>query len=330
MARIIFVPQLPVKMRYQEWWFKTFRKELRKRFDEVVILGDSYYLYNMQTKLDQIYNNENFSSIDYSIAFEQVQIQQYMNLDLRHDDVLLIGDISFPGLFCNILFIKKPKKCFAICHASAKNKYDIWQEVAEAKWMQESGISQLMSGIFVATDYHRRKLKWLGTHVVALPFNYRYKNLELPINNSQPDQNIVSASRICQQKVDRNIEKKIEDHFKLKIERIPDMENITWEKYYKKLASSSILLITSHEETFGYQIADAVLGTTKCVPIAPRQCSYPELLPDEYLYDRHNIDEAINKIEKVFNKQLIKPDKLLNQELVDNFFQNMCDIMLGK
>jgi len=58
---------------------------------------------------------------------------------------------------------------------------------------------------------------------------------------------------------------------------------------------SKILLITAHEDTFGYQIVDAIING--CVPLARNDLAYPELLPKEYLYnDIKILDEEGNPV----------------------------------
>jgi len=42
MRRIIFVPQYPTPMRYQEWWISEFPKKFREAGFEVKVLGEKY------------------------------------------------------------------------------------------------------------------------------------------------------------------------------------------------------------------------------------------------------------------------------------------------
>lgn len=338
MSRLIWVPQLPVKMRYQEWWCVNMVLELKNYFDSFVVLGESF-IERMFSNTSMVADDNLFSSQTSSIDLEVAQIQEYMQLDFRDDDILLISDISYPGIFCNALFHKRPKKCFAICHASAKNKYDIWEPVAEQKWMQESGIANLLDGIFVATEYHKHKLKWLNTYIVGLPFLKKFEDgfpfynrdvFELPVkNNSTLTNDIVSAARANKQKIDEKIESFVEEQFNRKIIRLSETDINSWYEYYSALNNARVLLVSAHEETFGYQIADAVLGANCCIPIAPRESSYVEMLPDRYLYDRHNLDELKSIINNAMTGELSKPDKLLCQGLVDNFYVNIAKIMLG-
>jgi hypothetical protein len=77
-------------------------------------------------------------------------------------------------------------------------------------------------------------------------------------------------------------------------------------------------LITANEETFGYQIVDAVMHG--CIPIAKNSLSYPELLPEEYLYN--SADEMVEKIGKALNGNLPVPELKCHEDM-DNFYENL-------
>jgi len=310
MNRIIYAPQYPTHLRYSEWFFTEIPKQLSKHF-EVIILGNKFFT--------TINNNlrgdlEMFSPINESIEFEINQIKEFLDLKLMKNDILFHGDISFPGLFSNILYHKRPSRCYAICHATSKNAYDYFEPLRESKWEVETGHSKLFKKIFVATQYHKEFLGWENTVVTALPEHLyeRYNELKLF--------DIISVSRPSPQKVDSNLESIIENEFNTKIVR---NSFDSWEQYYKFLSKSKCLFISSSAETFGYQVLDAVYNN--CVPLSPRNFSYPELLSDEYLYS--SIDEAIDKVRKVLEGKLIVP-KILCQEQIDKFYENIVKKML--
>jgi hypothetical protein len=55
-------------------------------------------------------------------------------------------------------------------------------------------------------------------------------------------------------------------------------------------------VITSREETYGYQAIDSIsVGTC---PIAPRALSYPEILPEENLYNPGDIESFKRTIDR--------------------------------
>lgn len=300
MGRLILVPQYPTELRYQEWWFKVFPEQLCSAFEEILVLGDHTAGY--------ICRDENFAPIRQALQYEASQIADYINLDLRPDDILLLNDLSFPGLFAQVLLHKRPKKCFAICHATSLNKYDYFEKDRQIKWPIENAISNLFETIFVASNYHARKLSWGNTAVWALP-NPPY----IGQHNVPKTRPIVSASRVGMQKRTLSIENKIEALFNLKIETANCK---TWKEYYTFLAESKILLITAKEETYGYQIVDAIKND--CIPIAPALYSYPELLPSYCLY--HSVEELAGIVTRALAGEITVP-KLLTENRANSFFK---------
>ncbi len=267
--RIIFVPQYPTPNRYQEWWVTKFPEEFKKAGFDVHVLG-SNKIYEMKMTRGQL---SMFSPIHAAIELECAQIDEYMNMELRDDDILFVADISFPGFFCNSLFHKQTDKMFAFCHATSLNYKDYFEKVRNPKFSVENAYASMFNIIFVGSKYHQDKLGWQNTVVTCLPFPPF-----LPQKNIKKHE-IVSASRPTPQKVDLYLEKDVESKFS----KIIRKDTRTWEEYFEFLSESTVLLITSHEDTFGYQIVDAIING--CIPIAPNRCAYPELLQREYLYD---------------------------------------------
>jgi len=295
MSRLILVPQYPAKLRYQEWWYSEFPKEYREHFDDVLVLGQGIKNTSVQADDGQ------FAPKDEALEFEMKQLQEYLQLDLRSDDILLLCDISFPGLFSNILFHKRPNKCFAICHATSKNKYDFFSSDRKAKWKIESGTARLFDKIFVASEYHQRKLEWKNTEVIPFSFPpmHRWAMLGGYIPTYDRQNHVVSVARKGIQKRNRSLEKEVER--KLEIE-IKTPSSTDWEDYYDFLANSRVLLITAREETFGYQIVDAFING--CIPVAPRNYSYPELLPDDCLYNENDVSSLVETVYKAMHGEI--------------------------
>jgi len=317
MPRIIFVPQYPSNMRYQEWWFKTFPDEFEKGGFSVLTLGEDYAL-QLECETRDL---EMFSPINKAIELECVQINEYMDLELREDDILFLADLSFPGFFSNVFVHKHPKRMFAFCHATSINFKDYFAPVWMYKYPIEKVHAKMFDAVFVGSRYHHLKLNWDNTIVTYLP----YPPME-PITGLTKTIDIMSASRPTPQKVDSELEAKVEEKFG-KIQR---SQSETWFNYFWDIASSKILLITSFEDTFGYQIVDAVIND--CIPLAPNRCAYPELLPREYLYDSEN--ELFRKIDYILNNN--NPDfpkasvpELLCHEKMENFYSNIIEVMKG-
>jgi hypothetical protein len=105
--------------------------------------------------------------------------------------------------------------------------------------------------------------------------------------------------------------------------KIKLFDSKTWAEYYKNIAESKIMLISAREETFGYQVVDAVINN--CIPLAPRNYSYPELLPDKYLYrDEKELMDKISYYLKGYKKE--KP-VLLYQEQMNGFYNKITKVM---
>jgi len=313
--RLIFIPQLPTKMRYTEWWIDEFESKLSPYFSEVITLGYSYLYKSGCYKIDSP-EYGSFNKLQNSIEFETYQIQEYLDLEIKENDILLLADISFPGLFGSVLYHKRPKKCFAICHGTSKNKYDIFENDRPSKWQVESGYAELFNKIIVASEYHKRKLKWLDTEII--PFPDPPMIYESDITEKTID--IISVSRKCIQKVDDKIEQQVEDKYGPVYRKTYD----SWSDYFDALAKSKILLITAKEETYGYQIIDCLKYGNGCIPLAPNQFSYPEMLIEDYLYNRFDIMELYRKIDSVLNNTFDHKMKYIPND----FFKQLSRLML--
>jgi hypothetical protein len=198
------------------------------------------------------------------------------------------------------------------------------------KFPIETSFANMMDVVFVGSNYHEDKLGWPNTIVTRLPYPpFKGKSVE----RKDKYFDIISASRPTPQKVDLELENEIGYLFSLFNRPVAD----SWDDYFKNLAYSRILLITSHEDTFGYQIVDAILNG--CIPLAPNRCAYPELLPKAYLYN--DKDELIRKIDYILNSdhgvpylsddpyEVPVPKLLCDQEMKD-FYNNIIEVMKGE
>jgi len=304
--RIIFVPQYPTPNRYQEWWFWKFPEEFRAAGLEVIVLGKDY----AERMAIRRGNKENFSPINDAIEFESRQLAEYCTMQFRPDDMLFLADLSFPGIFCGGLYHYRPKKMYAFCHATSLNKLDIFESVRSSKWPVESAHASLFDKIFVGSKYHARKLLWKNVVVTSLPGPDHIKRgtSETKIFD------IVSASRPGKQKVDFELEESVAHKFGPIIRKNTE----TSEEYYKFLGKSKVLLITSHEDTFGYQIVDAI--NNNCIPIARYDLSYPELLPASHLY--RDKEELFGLLDRALWGLLPLP-KLKCKDAMNNFYNKI-------
>lgn len=314
--RIIFVPQFPSELRYQAWWFTEFPKQFRKRGFEVLTLGENY------ADLIQLRRStfDMFSPINQAIEFETEQIREYMLLDIQDDDILFLADLSFPGLFANALYHKECNIMYAFCHATSINNYDYFSDIAYSKFPVESSHAMLFDTVFVGSKYHQDKLPWKNTKVTYLPFQPYDGSVEMFVPKKHE---FMSASRSSVQKVDMDLENKIERITGKKIFR---PTSNSWEEYFANLRSSNVLLITAREDTFGYQIIDAIRNG--CYPLARNSFAYPEILPKEFLYN--DFDELISRLDCLcigddeFQASIPRP---LCKKQMDKFYDVICEEM---
>lgn len=274
-GHLIFVPQLPITLRYQEWWLKYLPYMYRKYFKKVTVLGNP-------NETPRRSEPGHFSAMAPAVAYEATQIEQYINLKLEEDSVLLLADISFPGLFPAVLAHKRPPRAFAVCHATSLSRYDLFYKVRSKKYPLERATAGLFDGIFVATEYHRKKLGWPNLTVVRFPpppLSYLGVRTRLDVPLDKRPRMFASVARVGMQKVTQKLEAEVRKDFGIPVER-PNVSS--WNDYYKFLSQTKYLIITAKEETYGYQVIDALLSGT--IPIAPNNVSYPELLSPECLY----------------------------------------------
>lgn len=308
MGRLIIVPQYPTAMRYQEWWFYTFPTQLVSGFSETIVLGKSAV---GDIPQDADIFTGSFSPMDQAILFELQQIKEYLELEILPNDTLLLNDLSFPGLFAHVLFHKRPKKCYAFCHATSKNRFDYFQKMRSVKYPVEKTIAKLFDFVFVGSHYHKNKLNWDNCVVTYLPFP-PFTNIH---QEKKKKYKVVTIARKTKQKRNLYLEKRIGLHLHSKTHQ-------TWEQYFSFLAQSQVVLITSKEETFGYQVMDAILNN--CIPIAPNTCCYSEILPKEYLFSTP--DEAREKITAALEGKLPIPHLLVEKEC-NTFYTTLLQIM---
>jgi hypothetical protein len=310
--RIIFVPQYPTQTRYQEWWFWKFPEEFEKAGYEVITLGKDY-ANMMECRRGGL---DMFTPVNMAIELETQQIREFMLLDLTDDDVLFLADLSFPGFFSNVLYHKRCPKMFAFCHATSLNKFDYFEDVREVKFPVETTHARMFDKIFVGSKYHANKLKWdnvVTTYLPASPFR-TFKEEKI--------YNLVSVGRPTKQKIDKILEENINSG----VCRIYRKMSNTWESYYKFLSMSKILLISSHEDTFNYTILEALMNNT--IVLAPNRLCFPELLPDDYLYN--NYDDLKSKI-LIYLKDYKLVPKIKCEKHIENFFKKIINyIMWGK
>ena len=74
MSRLIFVPQYPSKMRYQETWYDEFPKQFKKYFDEVIVLGGEFIEMYLDENIE--YDSKMFSPINEAVNLAKKYVDE--------------------------------------------------------------------------------------------------------------------------------------------------------------------------------------------------------------------------------------------------------------
>jgi len=319
MSRMIYVPMLPTPGRYTAWWHIEFEKMFKEVYGDVIVLGKESIAKSQVIRRDLA----QFSNIEAAILLEMDQIAEYMDLELRDDDILFLSDLSFPGLFTNAHFHKPfPRRSYAYCHATSKNAYDYFYKTRKLKFKNEINAAKLFRYIFVGSYYHQRKIsswnRFTNTKVVRLPHppEYIIKNR---INVKSRGNDIISVGRPGIQKNNMKLEKHIEKALNTKIVRGVFEDPIEYSNF---LSDSKILFISTKEDTFNYTIMDAI--KCGCIPIAPNKLCFPEILDKPYLYN--DAEHAIRIIQRVLSNQLPVP-RMFCETQVEAFYRRIMEIM---
>lgn len=336
MSRLILVPQYPTNLRYSQWWISKFPKNLSKYFNEIKVLGKESDLIKEEKEFKDI--GELFSPIEASMKFEFEQIEEYYKMKLYDDDIMLLLDTSFPGFFPHVLYHKRPNKVFGICHATSVNNLDYFQPINfkynNSKRDSEISLFNLLDKVFVASHYHKNKLinNNFPKNIINLgslpnpPIKTLAPNIkDIPFNERKND--IISVSRPTPQKVNRGLEKFVEEKFNTTIKRPENIKN--WEDYFNFLQNSKVLLLTGCEDTYGYSIVDASLNG--CRIVAPKSFSYPELL--KYNHEFYNKNDLFSLYSLIFDNlenknKNINLKQLGNQRNIDCFYDNLAINMM--
>lgn len=302
---LYFVPQLPVKNRYQEDWLSYFMDEFKKRnVDYNMILGDQF----------PVEIKEFFTNIKASVEWELRQLQ-ILNNFVEDGDIIFFADVDFPGFaqpFVQTIKLRKKVKVYGYLHAGSYCKGDIFSNTP-GKPDCERGILQDFDGIFVATNYHKQKLinfftgEQKNVHVVGAPFYRKY----LPsVNIGDREYGVIHTGRLDKQRSDKLLLSIIKDFPSCRFlstrkpSEVPSNLDVVVpsdrKEYYDLLNRSYIYLNTSEEDTFSYGAVEAM--AMGCVPLVPDSYSYPEVvpIPDLRYTNKTDLERKLSKLKANF------------------------------
>lgn len=354
MNRTIWVaPILPVKMRYSEWW----NGEFIRRLNSVSLLMRKKDPWIAKGIWEHLTIAESFDSSDEFFKDQLGHDVQVLNTlhtlvsqgQITKNDVILVLDSSTPGLVASYLQTHKPCRVVGVCHATALNTLDIFSKSVSRPYFDIANLL-VYDAIVVASQYHKSKLwnalknsrnSWVAPtlHLTKfLPENPQltrylsfFKDMSVPLSEIKT-KSICVADRIDQQKVDLKFTEQVEQRLGIKITflQAPHNKSIGWSDYYSKLEQHKVMLVTAKEETYGYQVQEAMrLGT---VPICPASLCYPEFVPGSFLY--RDLDSCCACIQQALDTpQLLDYSEMSSMDLHENsanyFWVKLYELLIG-
>lgn len=348
---IIIVPQLKIAMRYTEWWPEDFKNGISDKF-RYHRSGKAFtvtLLNGLNKRASQ--KPEKFASLfdmqSNMVKHELLLVHELQRFLLQPSDIVICLDACTPGIvagYLRNLHRSKRPLLLGFCHGSSFNTGDMYDE---SRHDFDLTCLSTFDVIFVATEYHKRKLRnaYETTYehratpqIISLgalpdmPF-YKDKSVmrttvgETLLGTSvEPVRKVAIIDRYGQKRNDKLIADVIQLG-KGKYEFFDIYgQSESWAKYFSALACYLFVLVTTQEETYGYQIRDALHAGV--IPICPQRFSFPELLRHICLYKDDNAREIIDKMDYLADRlstgNIPISDMCLNNHLVNNFYERFC------
>jgi glycosyltransferase involved in cell wall biosynthesis len=276
------------------------------------------YHYLDPITLNEGISNGSFLDSDNTVYRQFTQFNEFITLLLKRkkfdrgkDYTLFTTDIwNFSLLAIPYLnyFSNYNIKIKGVLHAGSFTDTDFVRDMERVYKGFEDILFDITDKIFVASDFikndviKKRVVDPNKIIVTGLPIDEQ--GLNLP---KVEKENIVIFNG-------RNVDEKQPYLFELMKEKLPytfintQQGNYTKEEYYNLLNKSKVVVSFALQENFGYGIQEAVkLG---CVPVLPNRLVYPEIYPNQNLYN--TFEESIKKVKDAIEGKLTCPKPKLN------------------
>lgn len=288
------------------------------------------YHYLDPITLNEGISNGSFLDSDNTVYRQFTQFNEFITLLLKRkkfdrgkDYTLFTTDIwNFSLLAIPYLnyFSNYNIKIKGVLHAGSFTDTDFVRDMERVYKGFEDILFDITDKIFVASDFikndviKKRVVDPNKIIVTGLPIDEQ--GLNLP---KVEKENIVIFNG-------RNVDEKQPYLFELMKEKLPytfintQQGNYTKEEYYNLLNKSKVVVSFALQENFGYGIQEAVkLG---CVPVLPNRLVYPEIYPNQNLYN--TFEESIKKVKDAIEGKLTCPKPKLNsnKEIFKTWFND--------
>ncbi|MEM5866360.1 MAG: hypothetical protein QXG39_00370 [Candidatus Aenigmatarchaeota archaeon] len=269
--KLYFVPQLPIRGRYQEWWPQIWEEEIKKfGIDFEIILPNK----NIVEKTNYFTDEE--SAVEWEL--EQVK---YLYKNAEKGDKILFADLDYPSFVIPLAFFlaKRGVEIYGIIHGAFFNKGDIWFGSERKNFMRAE--IDVCKKVFVATESFKNDLsKNLGVgktkiKVFGLPFYYE---------NFTP--NFKKENLIF---VKGNLWRQFIEELKKFGEVVLEKDLQSREEYLNVLKKAKVAIIWKDVETFGYSFLECLANS--CLTIVKKLPCYLEY--EKYCYEQKGIDDLL-------------------------------------
>jgi len=305
LSRILLVPMLPIKHRYSAWWHRWWEKILKEANFKVCV---------PQTGRPISPDPHLFTKVRDSIRHD-LKVACWLLPRAKPHDVVVVLDAfwtGIPAIALTYLKLQVPSiKVVAYAHAGSYLYGDITSG-SEGHHKYEEALTQIYDLIFVASEYHKKKL--LAAYPKTLVKVVGFPVVVPPIQAKKDARLTVLASvRSIQKGLD-----KVETVTRLLKEaglKVKVGAGLTQQAFWNLCARATYVISLAEEETFGLAVAEAV--ALNCIPIVPNKAVYPELYPPQNLYDSiEQIKETLQRAIKCGVPKL-GDEKLVGKAIVD-------------
>jgi len=314
MIRYLALEEL--EQRYTRMMNKSIIKHLQK-------LSVSFmYYYPVNRDYNTIEVGE-FLDVNRTCEFKARQLgmvaNDFANRAIQDGDIFLVGDIFFPGIEM-IRYMAELQdiriKIYGFNYAGRADPDDYVQKLGIWADLSEQGYHAVCDMVFVGSSYHARQVKeHFGIpNVKKTGLVWDTEIVSSYVKPGQPKGNyMIWPHRLCPEKgVAEFLQYARSTTYDIiitssgykkawPVERYgPLPKNVSYisglskHKYYGIMAGAKRYLSTARQETFGYTLHEAMLYG--CQIVAPNRVCYPEMLPNQCLY------ESVEDIDKIFEK----------------------------
>lgn len=291
--KLIWLPLEPLEERYTADWSVWFPQEFhRLGIDFLTVEG---------RPLTSYIETGRFLDVFGTIYYKSTQMAQVAKLmrsgSIESGDIIFDADLWRPGLEAIPYMAQLAGldiKVVGILHAGTYDPHDFTAQAGLGLWAEqiENGWLSFIDTVFVGSVFHKELLERnrdvkCSIKVTGLPFYGAKLRRRFPITSKEPI--VVFPHRLDPEKNPHLFDELESAVGAGRFVKTVDVWEGSKTTYYELLSKSTVAVSFADQETFGYAIAESVaLG---CTPVLPRRLSYPEIYPEEYLFD--TFEEAV-------------------------------------